>query len=172
MENMPPPFDGSACRVLVITLSERAYKGIYPDVSGERLKQFVQEFGGQNNIKIQLAYNLIPDDPQLLEGILAKANLHDLVLTTGGTGIGPKDFTPDVVKKMLTKEIPGIMDHIRLKYGSTFPNALLSRSVAGAIGETLIYTLPGSEKAVEEYWNEIKNTLLHCLLLVKGISPH
>ena len=61
----------------------------------------------------------------------------DVVFTTGGTGIGPRDFTPDVVIDLLDKEIPGIMESIRLKYGAEKPNALLSRGVAGVMGETL-----------------------------------
>ena len=73
---------------------------------------------------------------------------------------------------MLHKEIPGIMEHIRIKYGSEKPNALLSRGIAGTINESIIYTLPGSVKAVKEYMKEILNTLEHLLYMIRGIDIH
>jgi len=99
-------------------------------------------------------------------------NKYDIIITTGGTGIGPKDFTPDVVKPMLEKEIPGIMEMIRMKYGQQKPNALVSRSVAGVIGETLVFTLPGSVKAVEEYMTEILTMLEHLIYMLHSLDFH
>ena len=96
----------------------------------------------------------------------------DVLFTTGGTGIGPRDITPDVVIPLLDREIPGIMEFIRVKHGERLPSALLSRSVAGTIGEMLIYTLPGSVKAVREYTEEILRTLPHSLHMIKGIDAH
>jgi len=96
----------------------------------------------------------------------------DLIITTGGTGIGPRDITPEVVKPLLTKEIPGIMEQIRVKYGTKNPRALLSRGVAGAMGNTLIYTLPGSVKAVHEYMAEIVKTMEHTFYMLYGIDKH
>jgi molybdopterin biosynthesis enzyme MoaB len=78
----------------------------------------------------------------------------------------------DVVKDLINMEIPGIMDHIRLRYGSEKPNALLSRSVAGIIGMCLVYTLPGSVKAVREYLSEIFLTLQHTIYMQYGIDVH
>ena len=95
-----------------------------------------------------------------------------MIVTTGGTGIGPRDITPDVVAPMLTRVIPGIMEAIRVKYGATIPSALLSRGVAGLIGSTLVYTLPGSVKAVNEYLDELFRTLNHSLLMIMGIDSH
>ena len=73
---------------------------------------------------------------------------------------------------MLSKEIPGIMEFIRIKYGTLKPNALLSRGVAGILGKALIYTLPGSLKAVEEYMDEILKTLQHTVYMQYGIDKH
>ena len=73
---------------------------------------------------------------------------------------------------MLDREIPGIMEFIRMKHGERLPSALLSRSVAGTIGNTLIYTLPGSVKAVREYTEDILRTLPHSLLMLHGINAH
>jgi len=74
---------------------------------------------------------------------------YDFIFTTGGTGIGHRDITVDVVKPLLDKEIPGIMDMIRMKYGMEKPNALISRSVAGLMNNTMVFTLPGSVRAVK-----------------------
>ncbi len=97
---------------------------------------------------------------------------YDIIITTGGTGIGPRDITPDVVKPMLDKEITGIMELIRVKYGQKKHQALLSRSVAGVINKTLIYTLPGSRKAVAEYMDEITPTIMHSIYMLNGIDSH
>jgi molybdenum cofactor synthesis domain-containing protein len=96
----------------------------------------------------------------------------DVVFTTGSTGVGPRDIAPEVVLAMADKTIPGIMEHIRITYGRKHPNALLSRSVAAIAGRMLVYTLPGSVKAVQEYMSEIVTTLEHLLLTLHGVDPH
>ena len=117
---------------------------------------------------------LIPDDSHKLEELLnkAKEELVDIVITTGGTGIGPRDFTPDVVKSVLDKEIPGIMEMIRMKYGAEKPAALTSRSVAGVMGKSLVFTLPGSVRAVNEYMAEICKSLMHLVYMLHGLDTH
>ena len=82
------------------------------------------------------------------------------------------DVTPEVIEPFFDKRIPGIMEHIRLKYGAEKPGALLSRSVAGVAGTTLIFALPGSVKAVNEYMAEILRVLEHLLFAVRGIDRH
>lgn len=161
-------------RVLVITLSDRASAGAYDDRSGIRIKELMKDFFDSNGLHHFIHYSLIPDDPIKLESLLnkAKEELVDLVITTGGTGIGPRDFTPDVVKPLLDKEIPGIMEMIRVKYGTAKPAALVSRSVAGVMGKSLIFTLPGSVKAVNEYMAEISRSLMHLFYMLHGIDSH
>ncbi len=161
-------------RVLVITLSDRASQGIYKDKSGPFAAKMITEFFAEHNRPVDIENQVIPDDEKLLEQKLlqAVADKTDIIVTTGGTGIGSRDITPDVVKKMLDKEIPGIMELIRYKYGSVKPNALLSRSVAGVIGKSLVYTLPGSVKAVKEYLDEINKTLEHSLRMINDIDSH
>jgi len=109
-----------------------------------------------------------------LEKLLKEARKDqvDIIITTGGTGIGPRDITPDVVKPFIDKEIPGIMELIRFKYGSVKPNALISRAIAGVMSGTLIYTLPGSVKAVEEYMTEITPTLRHSIYMLHNLDAH
>ncbi len=77
-----------------------------------------------------------------------------------------------MVARLADKEIPGIMEYIRLTTGARKPNALLSRSVAAVLGNTLVYTLPGSENAVEEYLSEITKTLPHALYMINGLDMH
>jgi molybdenum cofactor synthesis domain-containing protein len=161
-------------KIAVITLSDRAYKGIYEDKSGPYVIKMLNDFFGEANRPVTVEQILIPDDETMLENELNRAveNEVDIIVTTGGTGIGSRDITPDVVKRLLDKEIPGIMELIRYKYGSVKPNALLSRSIAGVKGKSLIYVLPGSVKAVNEYLTEIIPTLNHSIRMVNDVDVH
>ncbi len=161
-------------KVLVITLSDRAYKGTYEDKSGPAVVTKVDEFFRSIKWHHSVDTLIIPDDDRMLRGNLLKAREmnYDVVITTGGTGIGPRDITPEVAKDMIDKEIPGIMEMIRMKYGAEKPNALISRGVAGLMGNTFVYTLPGSVKAVNEYMSEITKTLQHLFLMRMGIDSH
>jgi len=166
--NLPDKFE-----VLIITLSDRAFRGEYSDLSGPaisaRLTEFFLSVGWQFNIDSVI----IPDDEEKLRGLLQSSSArYNLIITTGGTGIGPRDITVETVVPLLKKEIPGIMEFIRIKYGTEKPNALLSRGVAGIIGKSLIYTLPGSVRAVDEYMTEILKTLKHTVFMQYGIDAH
>lgn len=161
-------------RIMIITLSDRAYEDIYPDKSGFVLRDEVYRFFRKNKRDVITEYFLIKDDQDTLRYLLDKArnNGTDLVLTTGGTGIGERDISVEVIKPLLDKEIPGIMELIRLKYGAEKPQALLSRSIAGTMGKSIIFALPGSEKAVKEYWEEISRGLLHMIYMINNIDSH
>lgn len=161
-------------KIYVITLSDRASRGEYTDKSGPRIQKLLEDHFSVSNFSTEFSLNLIPDDKDALEAKLQHAldENCDLIFTTGGTGISSKDITPDVIKPMLHKEIPGIMEYIRTKYSDKIPTAMLSRSVAGTIDDTLIFTLPGSVKAVTEYIQEISRILNHALLSLKGIETH
>jgi molybdenum cofactor synthesis domain-containing protein len=160
--------------IQIITLSDRASRGEYEDLSGPEIKKMVDAYLTEKAWKFKTRIIVIPDDPAQLETllILAKESKKDIVITTGGTGIGPRDITPEVAKKMIEKEIPGIMENIRLKYGQIHHNALLSRSVAGVMGKTQLYCLPGSVKAVKEYMAEILKTLEHLIFMMYGVDVH
>jgi molybdopterin adenylyltransferase len=159
--------------VLIITLSDRAYRGAYKDLSGPRIKEILSEYFSAESWDSTIQLTLIPDEPRLLRELLKDASeTMNLIITTGGTGIGPRDITVETVTPLLAKEIPGIMEFIRVKYGAEKPNALLSRGVAGVIGKSLIYTLPGSVRAVEEYMTEILKTLKHTVYMQYGIDIH
>jgi molybdenum cofactor synthesis domain-containing protein len=156
----------------VITLSDRAYRGSYADLSGPAVIKYVKYAMSAAGWKYEIQQDILPDDAMALRAALTASPSADLIITTGGTGIGPRDITPDVVRPLLTKEIPGIMEQIRVKYGMKNPKALLSRGIAGTMGNTLIYTLPGSVKAVHEYMAEIVKTLEHTFYMLYGIDTH
>lgn len=161
-------------KIGIITLSDRASRGEYEDLSGPEIGQLCNKYFREKDVKIELKNILIPDDPVQLSMLVQDSadKGFQVLFTTGGTGIGPKDFTPDVISELLDKEIPGIMEMIRVKYGMLKPNALISRSVAGVRGKMLIYALPGSVKAVREYCSEILPTVMHSLKMIYGVDDH
>ena len=188
-------YQPKAYRAHIITLSDRAYHGEYEDKSGPRIKELLENLfsrpqsaghSPQSAVNSSQAITtslvsrltshatLIPDNPEQLLNLLSWSisEGHDFIFTTGGTGIGARDFTPDVVKPMLDKEIPGIMEMIRIKYGTQKYQALLSRSIAGVAGNSLIFTLPGSVKAVNEYMEEITKSLMHMVYMLHGLDAH
>lgn len=159
-------------KIKVITLSDRASSGEYADKSGPAITLELTKFFSDKRWHTQFSDIVIPDDKSKLLDELKICELEntDIVFTTGGTGIGPRDITPEVVTEFADKIIPGIMENIRVKYGEKIPSALLSRSVA-AVKETMqIYSLPGSVKAVKEYFSEISRTLEHAILMIHGLG--
>jgi len=159
--------------VLVVTLSDRAFKGKYDDLSGPKIHEIISAYFSSVSWEYSVDLKLIPDDAVIFKELMKNASTHyNVIITTGGTGIGPRDITVETVKPLLDKEIPGIMEFIRIKYGTEIPNALLSRGVAGVMGKSLVYTLPGSVRAVEEYMSEIIKTLRHLIYMQYGIDAH
>ncbi len=161
-------------KIVVITLSDRASKGEYEDKSGPTLVDMLNKFYVNKRWHLQVESMIIPDDQGVLEDNLLDAinSNVDFIFTTGGTGIGPRDITPDVVEKMADKIIPGIMENIRIKYGQEKPNALLSRSIAAVMKRTIVFTLPGSVKAVLEYMSEITKSMEHMLCMLHQLDNH
>jgi len=161
-------------KIQIVTLSDRASKGEYQDKSGPKVYEMISNYYKSLDMVHIIDHQVIPDDALMLKDILlnARDEMYDVLITTGGTGIGPRDITIETVQPLLDKEIPGIMEMIRMKYGHEKPNALLSRGVAGVMGQTLVYTLPGSVKAVDEYMTEILKTLQHLIYMLHGIDVH
>jgi molybdopterin adenylyltransferase len=159
-------------KVGIITVSDHASQGQSEDKSGPLLKKILLDYfaGIGKNIDVEMA--IVPDETETLRVLILKmtSGKANIIFTTGGTGIGPRDITPEVIKPMLDKEIPGLMEMIRVKYGMQYPNALLSRSLAGLIGQTLIYALPGTPRAVKEYCDEILKTIEHSLGMLNGLG--
>jgi molybdenum cofactor synthesis domain-containing protein len=161
-------------RVSIITLSDRASGGVYEDRSGPKIKELLNSFFSARDQRFDIHNVLIPDDADALQKLLIqhRNDESDFIFTTGGTGIGERDITVETVSAMLDKQLPGIMELIRVKYGMEKPNALLSRGIAGTMGKSMVYTLPGSVKAVTEYMCEITKTMDHALFMLHGIDKH
>ena len=161
-------------KVKVVTLSDRAFNQVYDDKSGPMAVGLLTDFFTNGNRWVSYEREVIPDDAPMLENLLREAVAADtdIIVTTGGTGIGQRDITPEVVHKVIDREIPGIMELVRFKYGSENPRALLSRSVAGVAGKSLVYALPGNPKAVKEYLSEITKTIEHSLRMINGVDFH
>jgi molybdenum cofactor synthesis domain-containing protein len=161
-------------KVAVITLSNRASSGEYQDISGPTIESMLEQYYQKINRNYSISYQLIPDNAKELSFIVDKyvKESYDFIVTTGGTGIGANDITPDVIKPKLQKEIPGIMEHIRVKYGNNLTSALLSRGVCGIIDKTFIATVPGSVKGAQEYISEITPHLEHIYRMLREIDSH
>jgi molybdenum cofactor synthesis domain-containing protein len=161
-------------RFKVITLSDRAAAGFYPDRSGKIVREELEKWFRQNGLAYSADSLILPDEREALSKQLSTSidEGFDLVVTTGSTGLGSRDIAPEVVAGHMEKEIPGIMEMIRVKYGMVNPNALLSRSVAGIAQKTLLFVLPGSTRAVKEYLEEILKPLWHMILMVNNIDSH
>jgi molybdenum cofactor synthesis domain-containing protein len=159
---------------LIITLSDRAVSGVYADRSGPRIRELLESFFASQGIEATIEQCLSPDDAALLrrEILGGRQRGADVIITTGGTGVGPRDIAPDTVVALCDKLVPGIMEHIRAKFGANNPRARLSRAVAGVAGTTQIYALPGSVRAVEEYLPEILVTLEHLADTLHGVDTH
>jgi molybdenum cofactor synthesis domain-containing protein len=167
-------YEPKVLRFSIITLSDRASRGEYEDKSGPVVKRHLENFFENKSRNIKVENIIMPDSESNLKKeleIAFKDNI-DAIFTTGGTGVGPRDITVDVVLSLTDKSIPGIMESIRIKYGREKPNALLSRSVAVVKCKTLIYTLPGSTKAVNEYMEEILKTLEHLIFMLNEVDVH
>jgi len=136
VEYLPRPL-----KFLVITLSDRAFVGEYADRSGPRVRELLEAFLAGKRWHPRIEQTVLPDDAERLRAELVGAMDEgaDVIITTGGTGVGPRDITPETVAGICDKLIPGIMEAIRVKFGAQNPNALLTRSIAGVRGQTLIY---------------------------------
>lgn len=162
-------------QILIITLSDRAVQGVYEDRSGPVAKELITKFFAQSKWqRFSMQNILLPDNRMQLKTTLQQAikDKVDFVFTLGGTGIGPRDITPEVILQLADKTIPGIMEHVRIKYGAQKPAALLGRSVAAIAKNTQIYAVPGSVRAVTEYLTEILPVLEHAIYMLHGIDVH
>ncbi len=148
----------------IITLSDRAYKGEYQDRSGLILKGELENMGCQI-----IDYSILPDEPvELEQKLTALTQKTDLILTTGGTGIAPRDQTPETLLKLSDMNIPGIGELLRHHGALKTPYSYLSRSMAITVNNTLIIALPGSINGVKDSINILKHILPHALDHLSG----
>ncbi len=163
-----------ALKIQIITLSDRAAAGVYTDRSGPRVEALLADHFKGTRWHLRVQREVIPDEKAALKDLInrAMADEADIILTLGSTGVGPRDIAPEIVQSACDKLMPGVMEFIRMKYAETIPSARLSRSVAGLIGQTQVYTLPGSVRAVEQYMEEILKTVEHTIFMICGLDAH
>lgn len=137
-------------RIARITLSDRASKGIYEDLSGPEIERILPD---TDFPQVEWTRLIIQDDREELEDLLCKLcdEQHcELILTTGGTGPSRRDNTPEATRAVLERELPGFGEAMRMRSFETVPTAILSRSTAGTRGRSLIVNLPGNPRAIGE----------------------
>ena len=153
-------------RVLILTVSDSVASGKYPDRSGPAVQARCREMGWDI-----AASAIVPDERQTIAAFLkgtAEANKADLVLTTGGTGLGPRDVTPEATIDVAERLIPGFAEQMRSAGLKKTPRAILSRAVAAIRGETIIINLPGSPTGAVESLDAIAALLPHAIDVVHG----
>ena len=153
-------------RVALVTVSDSVSQGARPDRSGPALRERCQQLGWQVT-----SAAVVPDEPSALQARLielADTGLTDLILTTGGTGVGPRDLTPEVTLAVCEKSIPGLGEVMREKGRQANPRAALSRGVAGVRGRVVIVNLPGSPKGAVESLDAIAELLPHAVEVLRG----
>ncbi len=156
----------------VLTVSTSGYQGTREDTSGQAIKEALEPQGYQ-----VVRYQIVPDDKDVITDKLSQwagAADVDLIVTTGGTGLGPHDVTPEACLSVIDREVPGLAEAMRAATLQFTPMAMLSRSVAGLCGNTLIITLPGSTKGVRECLDVVNPVLPHAMELLKSesVSEH
>jgi molybdopterin adenylyltransferase len=152
-------------KAAVITISTSVAAGEREDRSGELLAALASREG----LEIA-ARETVPDDREAIEGALRRycvpSDGVSLVLTTGGTGLTPDDVTPEATRAVIAREVPGIAEALRAESRKYTPMGMLSREVAGAVGETLIVNFPGSPTAIEQLFGVIAPVLEHAVALL------
>ena len=149
--------------VAVLTLSDKGSRGERADQSGPLIAEIIKDTGTVNY------YDVLPDDREMIrKRLLEYTGKVDLILTTGGTGLSPRDVTPDATLDVIDRQVPGIAEAMRMEGMKKTGRSMLSRAVAGVKGQTLIINLPGSPKAVKENLETILEVLPHAVEKIKG----
>lgn len=155
-------------RAAVITLSDGVIAGTRQDRSGDVLSEMLGEAGYEIGVR-----KAVEDTEDLIVAALVEACCEvDLVVTTGGTGLGPRDVTPEATRRVIEREVPGLAQMMMAAGLAVTPMAALSRAVVGARGSTLIINLPGSPKGVVENLEPVLGILPHALDLLAGDTVH
>ncbi len=153
-------------KIAILTISDRGSKGEREDTSGPLIREMVKDLPAE-----VIHYEVIPDEKEkIAEALVRSADRlrADLILTTGGTGLSPRDVTPDATLGVIDKVVPGFSEAMRAESLKKTPHAMISRAITGIRGSTLIVNLPGSPKGVRENLSVILSALPHALSKLKG----
>ncbi len=149
--------------VAIITMSDKGSRGEREDLSGPEIKEMIKGIGDVRH------YEVIPDEKELIKEKLIDYSMKvDVIITTGGTGLSPRDVTPEATLEVIDREVPGIAEAMRAEGLKKTPRAMLSRAVAGVRGKALIINLPGSPKAIREGLEVIVEVIPHAVEKIKG----
>jgi molybdenum cofactor synthesis domain-containing protein len=164
----------AALRLVIVTASDRAAAGTYADVGGDTAQELAETFLRAEGFEVTTTRVLLPDGRARLAAVIARAAADgvDLVLTTGGTGLGPRDVTPEATRDVIDREVPGLMEAVRAACRAERPQVDLSRAVAGLAGRTLVLNLPGSPRAVGEFLAVLLPLLPHAVAMARGGDRH
>lgn len=157
-------------RAAVVTVSDRSFRGERPDMSGPVLSVLLEGVGAEI-----VETMVVPDQPSIISRTLVRLAdaLHcEVILTTGGTGLSPRDTTPEATRQVIEKELLGLEVALHQESLRHTPFAMLSRAVAGVRGRTLIINFPGSPKAVKECFAVIEPVLSHAVKLLRDEDPY
>ena len=150
----------------IITVSDRASRGVYEDKGGPALQRYCEKC--RWNISAQA---IVPDQKAVIQRRTIKfSGRCDVILLTGGTGITKRDVTPEAVRSIATKELPGFGEVMRARSFARFPHAILSRSLAVVVGKSLVICLPGSPKGALECLEVVATAIPHAVELLRNAS--
>lgn len=153
-------------RAVVITLSDKGARGEREDQSGPEIAAMLEALGMEI-----IERRIIPDEREMIRRALLECcdeRQADLILTTGGTGVSPRDVTPEATREVIEKEIPGMGEAMRRASAAVTPHAMISRALAGIRGRTLIVNLPGSPRGARENLAVLLPALPHAIAKIKG----
>jgi molybdopterin adenylyltransferase len=150
----------------IVTISDRASRGEYEDLGGPALREEAQRQGWQ-----VVGESLVPDDIRQIQRAIREqiARGAQLVLTTGGTGVAPRDVTPEAVLEIADREIPGFGEAMRMKSLAITPNAILSRGLAASVDRTLVICLPGKPAGAVECLGFVVGAVPHCVKVLQQV---
>ena len=150
----------------IITISDRASRGLYDDLGGPALKEAAEGYGW----KI-LAESLVPDEKREIQRAIREqiAKGSQLILTTGGTGVALRDVTPEAVREIASRELPGFGEIMRLESMKITPNAILSRNLAVVVDKTLVICLPGKPSGAVECLGFVTGAIPHCVEVLQEV---
>lgn len=150
----------------IITISDRAAAGVYDDAGGPAVKRAAEAQGW-----LVVAEALVPDDKGEIQRALRRQIEQGcaLILTTGGTGVGPRDVTPEAVREIAGRELPGFGEAMRLQSLRITPNAILSRSLAAVVGRALVICLPGKPSGAVECFGFVAGAIPHCVEVLQQV---